>query len=45
MEKLKALVNGESMSMYFGGSNKKNYGFNVRILSCVVGHFLWFFVE
>jgi hypothetical protein len=35
MEKLKPLVSGESMSMYFGGCNKKNYGFSVRILSRV----------
>jgi hypothetical protein len=43
MEKLKALVSGESMSMYFGGYNKKNYGFSVRILSCVCGTFLMIF--
>jgi hypothetical protein len=43
MEKLKALVSGESMSMYFGGSNKKIYGFNVRILACVCGTFFMVF--
>lgn len=43
MEKLKPLVSGESMLMYFGGYNKKNYRFSVRILSCVCGTFLMIF--
>jgi hypothetical protein len=43
MEKLKALVSGESMSMYFGVCNTNNYGFSVRMLSCVCGTFLIIF--
>jgi hypothetical protein len=36
-------MSGESMSIYFGGCNKKNYGFSVRILSCMSGTFFMIF--